>query len=50
LKALVIISNARQAVYIGGLYLQNNAESVAEIVAKAGGKHRARRHMRKKKG
>lgn len=38
LKGAATKSNARQAVYVGGLYLQNDAESVDEILDSAGAK------------
>lgn len=38
LKGAATKSNARQAVYVGGLYLQNDAESVEEILDSAGAK------------
>ncbi len=38
LKGAVIKSNARQAVYVGGLYLQNGAGSVDEIIDNVGEK------------
>ena len=38
LKGTAIKSNARQAVYVGGLYLQNDAESVEEILDSSGAK------------
>ena len=38
LKGSAIKSNARQAVYIGGLYLENDAQSVNEILSSVGEK------------
>ena len=38
LKGAAIKSNARQAIYVGGLYLQNDATSVDEILESAGAK------------
>jgi len=38
LKGSAIKSNARQAVYIGGLYLQKDASSVADIIESSGAK------------
>jgi hypothetical protein len=38
LKGAATKSNARQAVYIGGLYLQDNAESVTDIIENTGAK------------
>lgn len=38
LKGAATKSNARQAVYVGGLYLQNDAESVEEILDSEGAK------------
>lgn len=38
LKGAATKSNARQAVYVGGLYLQNDAESVDEILNSTGAK------------
>ena len=38
LKGTAIRSNARQSVYVGGLYLQNDAESVDEILQSDGAK------------
>ena len=38
LKGKAIKSNARQAVYVGGLYLQNDNESVSDILSSDGAK------------
>lgn len=38
LKGTAIKSNARQAVYIGGLYLQKDAKSVSDIIESPGAK------------
>lgn len=38
LKGAAVRNNARQSVYVGGLYLQNDAESVAEILENEGAK------------
>ena len=38
LKGAATKSNARQAVYVGGLYLQNDADSVADILSSDGAK------------
>ena len=38
LKGTATKSNARQAIYLGGLYLENDAESVKEVIDSAGAK------------
>ena len=38
LKGAVTKSNARQAIYVGGLYLENDAQSVKEVIESAGAK------------
>ena len=38
LKGAATKSNARQAIYVGGLYLQNDANSVQELLSNSGAK------------
>ena len=38
LKGAATKSNARQAIYVGGLYLENDAQSVKEVIESAGAK------------